>query len=445
MRHIRILAAGIGLQMAAGAVLANSGLALSAQAQRLLDSGHTAQAIMLLEGDLLKSAGNADFDYLLGLAYLRAGKAGEALFAFERVAMVDPDNTDARLKAAQINLDRGDALAARELLAPLSQRELPAAQQQEREQIRAGIANAVRAEGIALRGYVLAGIGRDDNVTSGPGKSALLIPGLGAAPTALGTAARAADSVGILEAGLSLFKAVDADSWLVANGNLGQGFNRLRDDVKESSVNFDLGIYQHNGNNVFGATLLAQDYLLSNKVYRHSRGVRVNWIRPVSARSRLNGYIQYLDFDFPDSAIDNAVRQFAGLTHEGTADGSTRLWQYGLYGGKETAKDSSKPHFSFDLWGAHVGTSLPLNDKLSVSAGMVFEAHQHQARDPLYFVTRRDTMRSFGVAADVKLGERWHLIPRYTYTRNASNTELYDYARNTLSLQLKWDFDNAKN
>lgn len=445
MTYFRVLAAGIGLQLMVGAVLADVGAPALAEARRLLAAGQAAQAVSLLEDDLLRSAGNADYDYLLGLAYHQSGKAGEALFAFERVAMVDPGNADARLKAARINLERGETASAKELLAPLSKQKLGAGLQQEMERLRTGIASAARAEGVALSGHVLAGIGWDDNVTSGPNQSALVIPNQGPTPLALGSAARDHDSVGMVEAGLSLRQALDDDTWLTGGGSLRQGFNRARKDVKEGAVNLDLGVLRRSGDDFLGATLLAQDYLVSDTVYRKSLGARLNWIRPLAAQSRLNGYFQHLDFDFPDHAIDNAVRQLVGVTHEGVAEGSGAPWQYGFYGGKETARDPTKPHFSFRLWGAHLGGSLSVNDRLSLSGGVVYEAHRHLAEDALYLVTRRDATRSVGIAADYKLDERWHLLSRYTYTRNGSNTALYDYSRNIFTLQLRWDFDHAKN
>ena len=77
-----------------------------------LEAGKVEQSIALLNHDLPRFAGNADYNYLLGLALYQARHAGEALFAFDRVIMVNPDNLAARLKAAQINLERGDTTHA---------------------------------------------------------------------------------------------------------------------------------------------------------------------------------------------------------------------------------------------------------------------------------------------------------------------------------------------
>lgn len=442
---LRLGAAGLWFLAMAGAASAADDVPELDAARRLLAAGQAQQAAALLDRDLLRFAGNPAYDQLLGDALYRAGEAGQALFAFERVMMAEPDNVAAYLTVARIYLEREEPAYAREVLALLADRPLDTEQRAEREQIRAAISAATVARGIALQGHVGIGVGWDDNVTSGPDQDTLLIPGLGADPTALGTAMRARDLVGTLELGLSLRKPLDADTWLTGNGIVRQGFNRSRKDVGEGLANIDFGVLRRNDRDYYGASLLAQDYLMDGSVYRKSLGLRLNWIRPQGDQSRLIGYAQYLDFDFPDHAIDNAARGVVGMMHEGAAEGGTRLWQYGVYGGKEQAHDPSKPQFSFRLLGAHLGGGMSVNDKLSLSLGAAYELRRHLSEDPLYFVMRRDATRSVGVAAEYKLAERWRLIARSTHTRNATNTPLYTYARNIFTLQLKWDFDNAKN
>nr|WP_319564066.1 surface lipoprotein assembly modifier [uncultured Rhodoferax sp.] len=409
-------------------------------ARQWLLRGLPAQALAELEPGLMRYAGTPDYDYLLGLAWQGSGDTGQALFAFERVVMADASHVEARLKAASILLERGDERHAAELLQPLATLPLTSDQQQVLERLRRDVAQAEGGRGLSLSGYLALGVGGSDNVTSGPDSPQLLIPLLGNTPTALGTAARDQDQMATVEAGLTLRKELDASTWVVANGNLSQNFNRSRKDVKEGVVYLDLGLQKRMGKDHWGATLLAQNDLVSDAVYRSSLGARLNWVHPWSEDSRVSGYLQHLRFDFPDHAIDNAARMTVGLSHDGATSRGARHWQYGLYAGKEVSKDDIRPHFSFRLWGVHLGGSVPVNDQLVLSLGLAYEEQRHLATDALYLVVRRDSNRSLGLAADYKLGERWHLIPRYTITRNMSNTALYDYTRNTFSLQLRWDF-----
>ena len=441
MTKYREIFVAVGLWGLMGAAKAQGDAPSLESARQLLDRGMAAQALAELEPGLMRYAGTPEYDYLLGLAWQGSGDSGQALFAFERVVMADTGHVEARLKAASILFERGDARYAEELLQPLATLPLTAVQKQALEHLRMDVAQASGGSGLQVSGYVALGVGGSDNVTSGPDQTTLWIPALGSTPTALGSAARDQDQMATVEAGLTLRKALDGRTWLSANGNFSHNFNRSRKDVKESMAYLDLGLQKLVGAGHFGATLIAQNDLVSDTVYRRSLGGRLNWVQPWSEHSRVSGYVQHLTFDFPDHVIDNASRRIVGVSHEGTVAGrAEHLWQYGLYAGKEVAQDVTKPHFSFRLWGVHLGGSLPVNDRLVLSFGLAYEEQRHLVTDALFFVVRRDANRSLGLAADYKLSERWHLIPRYTTTRNMSNAALYDYTRNTFTLQSRWDF-----
>ncbi len=447
-----MLLAGGMLNLFAGAAIAADSAPSMPEARRLLNEGRAVESAALLERDQLNYAGNADFDYLLGLAWLKSGKAGEALFAFERVLMSDPANADARLKAAQISADRGDAAYARELVQPLEGAQLTPPQQQDLDKVRATLTAISGGGTLSVRGYLLASGGDNDNVTGGPDAKAVMIPGLNPVgpglpppqPTDLGTASRDGDAVGAVEAGLSVQQGIGEDFWLTADGNINQGFNRTRTDVRESFGNLNLGMLARSGQEFFGAAALAQDYLVAQSSYRKSLGGRVNWTHSFGDKSSLTAYVQQLAFTYPSSPLNDATRTMGGLTRETTLGDSVVL-QYGAYGGQEVAKEAAtKPHFSYGLWGGSLGGSVEVMKDLSFSVGVVYESHRHAARDALFFVTREDASTSAGIAADYRLNQNWHLIPRYTYLRNVSNIALYDYKRNTLMLQLRWDFDNGQ-
>lgn len=431
---------GVGLSWLAGLAMAQEAAPSLASARQLLDQGQAAQALAVLAPALLRLAGHPDYDYLLGLALQGSGEVGHALFAFERVLMVDAHHVPARLQLGGILLDRGEWARADELLQPLATWPLTPEQRQLLQRLQMALA---QSDGLTVAGHLAVGVGASDNVTSGPASATLLIPALGRAPTVLGSAARDPDQMASVEAGLTLRQPLDSHTWLSADGSFSQGLNRSRKDVAEGVLAVALGWHRRLGEQLAGVTLLAQDDLLGDAVYRHASGARVNWERPWTQQSRLSGYVQHLIFDFPDHVIDNAARTTVGLSHAGRSTGSARLWQYGVYAGKELAKDDFHPHFSFRLWGVHLGGSLPLNERLIMSWGLAYEAQHHLATDALYHVVRHDANHSLGLAADHQLGPRWHLVSQYTYNRNRSNTALYDTTRNTFTLQLRWDFDHA--
>lgn len=412
-----------------------------AEARRLLDAGQAAEAAALLDRDLLRFAGEADFDYLLGLALYRAGRLGEALFAFERVLMADPTNLDARLKAAEAAAGRGGSALARDLLAPLAGTTLPAPAQAEVERI-AAMAAAPAADLTAFQGHLLVGLGTDSNISNGPDRNSLVIPAIGPVPVSLGAAARTADKAGLLGAGGQFRRTLAEGTWLTGSGSLQEYSYPSHRAQAERIANADLGLLGGTVNAAYGAALLAQHYWTGGVLYRRTAGGRAHWGRSFADASRLGAYVQYLDFDYPEHDLDNAARTIVGLSREHAPAASPWTLQYGGYAGKEVAR--MNPHFGYRLWGVHLGATWAVAEDFSVSAGAVYESRRHLAMDALYRVFREDRQLSLGLAADYRLGERWHLVPRYSYTRNPSNTELYRYNRRSFMLQLRWDFDHEK-
>jgi hypothetical protein len=424
-----------------------------AEARRLLSEGKADQSISLLNKESQNLIGTEEYDYLLGLAYYKAGQAGLAYFAFERVLMVNPANIEARLKTARISAERGDVVTATAMLKPLSNLTLSLPQQQEAAKIHALIEASSTASNTSVRGYILAGAGWDSNVTSGPNKDELLIPNLNPPPppgqpqsfTSMGTAKQQSDQFAFLDTGLSVRKALNQETWLTGDGNVRLGYNRERKDVTESYANLNLGVLRKVGRDYVGVALLGQDYLVSNINYRNSVGAKINWIHTLESQAWLTSYIQQLNFIYPDHEIDNAKRTVLGLTHESASADNSKTLSIGVYGGNEIAQDSTKPHFSYNLWGVNVGGSLMVSRYLSLSGGLMYESHHHTANDALYFIERKDAQISAALAADYRMSEKWHMVPLYTYTQNTSNTELYAYSRNAFMLQFRWEFDNEKN
>jgi hypothetical protein len=429
------------------------------EARRLLDNGNAAQAVTLLERDLLRFAGNPDFDFLFGTALQRAGRTGEALFALERLLMVVPERTDARLMAARIHADRGSAALAREMLSPLVGIKLDAAKQKQLDEIQAVLTEKGRLPAMSVRGYVTVGVGRNTNVTGGPDQSSLIIPGKQPARlpppalpppvvvTQLGTAQKAADNFGLFETGVTVTKPIGERTWLTGNAVYSAGYINKRADVSDAALGLDISLSQKVGQGVFTAAMLAQNYALAQQTYRISGGYRLNWMQPAGESTRLNAYLQQLSFDFPirENAIDSSVRSVAGFTGESSNEEGVGLLQYGAYGGTDKAKDPTKPHFSYRLYGVHLGGSLRLNSDLTFAAGRHYEAHDHSAQDALYLLMRRDRLHTTGLTVDYRISQNLHLVPQLTYTKNVSTAALYTYNRGAFLLQLRWNFDNEKN
>jgi hypothetical protein len=446
-RRLRILFVGcVSVFSISFSAIAEGGANLEV-ARQLLNEGKAEQSATLLKQDIATLAGDADYDFLLGSALYQSNQGGEAIFAFERVLMSNPSHVDARLKAAQISVDRGNLDYANELLQPLSAQQLNSVQQQANMKIKAEIDRLAGKHTFMMRGYVLSGVGKDNNVTGGPDLDQLILPKDKVRPpgistvTQLGTAKADQDNTGMIEIGIAMQKAVAETTWVTAEGNLRQGYNSKRADVNDGYSNLNLGVLTRSGHEYFGGAILGQSYQVAHVTYRNSLGSRLNWTHSFNDNLFLTSYLQQLAFIYPDQAIDNTTRHVAGLQLQ-TVVGNDGALQCGIYAGNEVAQDVTKPHFSFHLKGVSLSGRLAFNQALSLSMVASYEFRGHDATDALYLKIREDSLLLAGATLDYKFSQSWHLIPGYSYARNTSNAELYDYARQAYMLQLKWDFDN---
>lgn len=146
-------------------VLADS--ELLAEARVLLERDQAEQAYRLLDSKAGQYAGEPEYDYLLGIAALRAGRAEQALFALERVVQVWPTHAAARMELVSAYLQLGLDRQAQQQLAILETQSPPeaAAEMMFRYQdiLRprlSGTPDPVRLLGLS--------VGYDDNVGSFP-------------------------------------------------------------------------------------------------------------------------------------------------------------------------------------------------------------------------------------------------------------------------------------
>jgi len=426
---------------AAGAVRPADG-ALLVRARHLLALGNAKGAADLLQAQLLRFAGTPDFDYLLGEALYAAGRSSQAVFAFERVLIVEPANQNARLKLARLYAESGEAALARTQLAHAESRPLSRVQEREVEAVRRLIAQNVESATTAWTGYLMGGVGWDTNVTSGPESQFLLLPGVDPfRPTDIGPATRQGDALRLLEAGGTLRTALGGQSWLVAGGSIHEDSYRVRRDERDGYTNLYVGLAQQRGQSLVSVMALGQNYRVGGKTYRNMLAGRINWVHRISQRTRITGYDQYSAFTYPDYRGDDADRNVIGLAGRFSNPGGWSL-QWGFDGGGERTRNPATRFLGYRLWGAQAGGVRQLTDRLSFSAGAVFETRRYTAPDRVYRIVRRDRQWGVGLTLDCRLARRLHLIPQITYIRNISNMALYDYRRAIYTLNLRWDFGN---
>ena len=85
------------------------------QMNEMIAQGQYAQASTLGQASLFDLEGDPEFDFLYGLAALESGRPDEAVFAFERIAYIYPDQQRVKLELARAYFTSNNLTAARTL------------------------------------------------------------------------------------------------------------------------------------------------------------------------------------------------------------------------------------------------------------------------------------------------------------------------------------------
>lgn len=163
------------IALAAMSMLANDVTAQSgpitqtvAEARAALAQQQPQQAYNLLMAIEQQAAGDAGFDYWLGVASVRAGDQEQAITALERVIMVQPGHAGARLELAGVFILQRRFLEAEDQLRQVEQMNPPPAAQQAIDRYRQVIANA--GESAQANQFSMLGVdvGHDSNYLNYP-------------------------------------------------------------------------------------------------------------------------------------------------------------------------------------------------------------------------------------------------------------------------------------
>ena len=417
------------------------GDALTDQARRLLEAGKPQEAYRVLQPLEPQRAGDADFDYLLGIAALDAGDAERAVFALERALAVRPGFSQARAEIARAYAALGERKAARQELETVKSTATDLA-----PEARATIdrfLGALSKPPTRVAGYMEAMFGIDSNVNSAVGSGSLAIPSIGIV-TLAPAASRLSDSYWGLSGGISIAHPINEE--LAVTGGLRGGF-RLNngDSVKEQfdthSADVDAGLRWTRGRDTFSGGFQGQTFAVDNKRLRNSAGLIAQWQRNLSDTQQFTLFGQSSDLTYPGQSVRNADRTIVGVGYAQALQGrySPVVFVSG-YMGSERERALGVPHLGHEPFGARIGMQLTLREDLTLNAFAAYEERRYNGQEPLFGVARRDRQTDLRVGLSWKLAPEWTLNPQLSYTGNSSNVNLFKYDRTVASVALRKDF-----
>jgi tetratricopeptide (TPR) repeat protein len=431
-----------------------------ARARELIDRKDPQAAWALLAPLAAARAGEADFDYWLGVAALETDRLEQAAFALERVLDRQPEFDSARLELARVYLRMGSLdLAEQEF-----DRLVPRAKNDEGRRVLEGylaeVARLKARQRFSVSGYLEAGAGHDGNLSSaardfgGAVESSFGLPGIQPTGNSVQRSAPFAATAGGVSATWKL--ADDRTAFASAEARW-RGYRDQR-DFDYALVDLSAGHQWRRGEHTITAVAFGQafrqdgafDETVSSSRLANDRdawGVFAEVRRDLTAELQAAFGAQWGAFRYDTNPTQDTDQWqlFGSLVHRpgwwkgGTLglsaqvsrdDAKRPLNAFGpttisRHGGGLRLMAASNPAARLS-WSAYAGYTLRIDDDPYARATLV--------------PTGRDELGEASLRLSWRLADKWVVQPSVTWVRNLSNIAIYTFTKIEGGIVVRRDF-----
>ena len=410
------------------------------RARTLIQSSQGAAAYALLAPLEQQRAGEVEYDYLLGLAGIDAGRYTRAVFALERVLAMRPDHPQARAEIARAYFLMGENRAARQEFEAVKRARPPGAVAVTVDQFLNALDARERLRGAGFSAFFEAGAGTDSNANSATAASSFAIPLFPGLQFNLAPSARKQQDQFIALAGGAFGRYAMNNAWsLVSNVSFDRRMNADHDEFDTGALNAGVGLSRVDQLDELTVAAQGQRYSVDGEALRDAVGGVVQWRRNLTRRDHGTVYLQHARLDYPDQPSRDADRTVIGGAWAHAYGGLDAAFA-GIYGGREKARGGNVPHFGHDLWGVRVGGQLGLGSRFIVSTTASYENREYGGPDPFFLEVRHDKELQLRPAVHYLIDRRWTAIATATFIDARSNIVVNDYERAIFALSLRYDF-----
>lgn len=396
------------------------------------------ESLALLEE---QRAGDADFDLALGIAANRAKKFSRAIFALERVLLVDPHNKQASTELARALYAVGQSSQAREVLNKAREDGAPVEVSSTMDQFLNSL-DKVDAKGRSnFKAYLEGSIGMDTNVNGAPDESSVAVPAFGGSVVSLNAdGLKTRSNFASVRAGISDRYALTPE-WSL----FGRAQAHLRGN--DSNANqFDTRSYAalggaayRTGKSEFSLGWQAIQEDLYGNAFRQQSGLLGEWIYRMDGFRQLGTFVQWSEAHYASQSLRDMRRQVAGGTYVQVFPSGVTAYG-GLYVGNERPLAASQSALGHNLSGLRVGGQMGWTTSLSGFASLGVEERAFGGQDSLFQVTRKETQTLFDIGLSWVPAPQWRVTPQLSWTRTDSNITINTYAKTSASVAVRRDF-----
>ncbi|MEM7563835.1 MAG: surface lipoprotein assembly modifier [Pseudomonadota bacterium] len=416
--------------------LAGANEQIITKAWQMVDSEQYQEAYDLLAPIESDQAGEPIYDYLLGVAALRIGQPGLALFPLERVMAVQPDYPGARMTMAEAYLAAGDIETA--------EREFQLAKQQDNsdpDQINRFERELNRMTiGVTAYGGTLdLALGYDDNVTSATSESTIETPNV--TVNLDDDATDIDDSFTRIKGSGWVQKPLSREYKLVAAGSIVARFNASEDEQDFNALNARVGVSNRDRDNKLAGYLFTTSLDRDSEAYQDSLGFLAQWRYRLNDDAHLASYLRTAQIEYDDQDERDSLLTLLSVTYVTRIDASGSPVIYaGVNLGSNDADSSDGDEFGYSLTGLSFGVEFAAFETYRPYAYASYVTRDFDDDSSIFGETREDDRLSLRLGAEIKQLADWLITPELIYTDNDSNITINDYDRTQLMVNFRRSF-----
>ncbi|MFE8070628.1 tetratricopeptide repeat protein [Marinobacteraceae bacterium S3BR75-40.1] len=380
----------------------------------------------------LDMEGQQQFDFYFGLAALKAGHYSEALFNFERLVALYPDQPRFRLEYARTLFHLKKYPQSQEQFQRVLAGEPPANVKANIQKFLDVIEQRQAEANKHWNGHIALGAGYDSNINNATDER---IVGLFELPDSAMETESAFISA---NTGVAYERALNQQSSYRLGLSTQHKKNLETSDYDLDSGAVDLSWTQAFGDSEVSPSLTYQHVLLDGEEYQRNMGVAAQWKEPWLDRFMTVVYGGIFQRDsFVNPLLDN-YQPLVSLT--GLLPSGRWLHALTLAGGSENPRRSDADHLAKEFGTLSYRIDFKATPTVIPFAKLSGFAANYKDENPVFGETRKDRSYQVSVGVNWQLNRKVNILAHTGYTDNASTIDLYDYTRWKTEIQASWQF-----
>lgn len=383
-------------------------------------------------------SGTTEFDYLFGLAALYNGKPGEAIFPLERVLLAYPHNHRARLELALAQFVMGDYIAAQANFIQVKEANPPETVVNKINIMLERISQQTKKQGLQFSKSVGMSVGFDNNINSI--NAAQSVPTPTVALTLAEDDRKKSDYFTSLTAGVKANYPFDKMRSIFGGVNFKELLHSKHRKFDQAVGSFELGPQYANQHGRLRVPLTANYVLLDRQAYQRVWQIGADWTQKADDVTENVLFASIARNRYKSQPLQDTATVTFGTGFTRNLQPWPWLGVINIVAGKVNphrigGEHNAKNSLSSELKGIY----LHNNDNMGF-VGINIGRDHYESPHPVFGAYRRDAFARISLGWRSQIAKNLFLSPEGFYMKNRSNTQVYDYNRTQVSLNISYNF-----